>query len=243
VTGAGTRDRVQALAERYALTADARDKLTRLLELVAADTTAPTTIRDPVRILEDHLADSLAALEVESVRGARCAADLGAGAGFPGLPLAVALPGLKVTLLESSRRKCEFIERAIATCAVQNAIVVCCRAESWQAGLGRMDLITARALAPLPVVAEYAAPLLRTGGTLIAWRGKRDPAADAAGSRAAEQLGLRRVELRPVRPYPSARHRHLDVIVKLRNTPSRFPRRPGVAAKRPLGAPQRDPAE
>lgn len=235
-----THDRVQALSERYALAPEAPARLTRLLELLVTDPTAPTAIRDPARVLEDHLADSLVALEVEQVRDAKHAADLGAGAGFPGLPLAIAVPSLKVTLLESTRRKCEFIERAIETCGVRNASVVCTRAESWGEGLGRMDLTTARALAPLPVVIEYAAPLLRVGGILIAWRGRRDPGADDSGAGAVEQLGLERLELRPVRPYPAAQHRHLDVMVKLRETPSGFPRRPGVAAKRPLGAPGRD---
>ncbi len=235
MTSARTRDRLHALAERFALASDAPAKLTRLLELIIADPAAPTTIRDPARILEDHFADSLVALEVDQVREARYAADLGAGAGFPGLPLAIALPSLNVTLLESSRRKCEFIERAIAVCMIQNASVVCGRAESWREGLGEMDLTTARALASISVVAEYAAPLLKVGGTLVAWRGKRDAAAEHSGARAAEQLGLKSLELRLVRPYPAAEHRHLDLMVKVRETPPRFPRRPGAAAKRPLG--------
>ncbi len=234
--GAETQDRVKEILERYALAPDAQPKLARLLELVVADPTAPTTIRDPARALEDHLADSLVALEVEQVRDGERAVDLGAGAGFPGLPLAIALPALNMTLLESSRRKCAFIERAIAASGLENASVICSRAECWREGLGRMDVATARALAPLPVVVEYAAPLLRVGGTLIVWRGRRDPGSDEAGARAAELVGLERLELRSVRPYPAAQHRHLDIMAKVRETPSRFPRRPGMAAKRPLGA-------
>jgi 16S rRNA (guanine527-N7)-methyltransferase len=85
------------------------------------------------------------------------------------------------------------------------------------------------------VVAEYAAPLLRVGGRLVAWRGRRDPADEAAGARAALQLGLEAREPVAVRPYPAAEHRHLHVMVKTGETPAKFPRRPGVARKRPLG--------
>ena len=100
------------------------------------------------------------ALELAEVRGATAIADLGAGAGFPGLPLAIALPGAQVRLVESNGRKCAFIAGAIEACELPNAMPVHARAESWPEGLGACDLVTARALAPLAVVAEYAAPLL-----------------------------------------------------------------------------------
>jgi len=119
---------------------------------------------------------------------------------------------------------------------VRNAAVIHARAEAWREGLGWADLVTARALAPLDVVAEYAAPLLRAGGTLLAWRGRRDAAAERAGSVAAEQLGLEVSDILPVEPYRGASHRHLHLFVKTSVTPQRFPRRPGVARKRPLGA-------
>lgn len=205
------------------------------LELLASDATAPTAIRDPQRVLEDHLADSLVALEVEQVRSAVDAVDLGAGAGLPGLPLAIALPALRVALLESSRRKSEFIERAVATCAVPNASVVCERAELWQAGIGRMDLVTARAVGPLPVVVEYAAPLLRIGGALVVWRGKREPDVESAAVFAGEYLALELINVVDAHPYPGARDRHVYVWLKVRETPPGFPRRPGIALKRPLG--------
>lgn len=231
-----TAAELRALADRYRLAPDASAKLGRLYELLISDRSSPTAIREPSRVLDDHLADSLVALEIEQVRAATRAADVGAGAGLPGLALASALPALHVTLIESTRRKCDFIARTIGTCGLQNASVICERVESWRDGRGQMDLATARALAQLPVVIEYAAPLLRIGGVLVAWRGKRDDQADRAGAYAAERLGLERVELRPVQPFSGARHRHLDVMLKVRETPTEFPRRPGVAAKRPLGA-------
>jgi 16S rRNA (guanine527-N7)-methyltransferase len=96
--------------------------------------------------------------------------------------------------------------------------------------------VTARALAALPVVAEYAAPLLRMGGTLVAWKGRPDPAETADAAAAAAALGLEVVEVVRVKPHPAARHRYLHVLRKVAPTPPRFPRRPGAAAKRPLRA-------
>jgi len=224
------------LTERYGLTDGTTGKLETLLDLLLGDPLAPTAIRDQAKAINDHLADSLVALEVEAVRGARRAVDIGSGAGLPGLALAIALPGSSFVLLESAARKCTFLTRAVAECGASNAAVVCARAEAWAEGIARHDLVTARAVAPLEVVAEYAAPLLRVGGTLVAWRGRRDPEAEEAAARAARALGLGPPEILPVRPYDSARHRHLYLMSKVTETPRGFPRRPGMALKRPLGS-------
>ncbi|MGO9955293.1 MAG: 16S rRNA (guanine(527)-N(7))-methyltransferase RsmG [Solirubrobacteraceae bacterium] len=223
------------LCARHDLGPGQARQLRALLALLAADPTAPTTLRDPHRALDDHLADSLVALDLESVRQARAIADLGSGAGFPGLPLAIALPDAEVFLVESNGRKCEFLAGAISACHVGNARVVNDRAETWAAGLGRCDLVVARALAPLAVIAEYAAPLLQQGGVLVAWRGRRDPDDERAGPAAAKVLGLQYSDPIFVQPYPGALHRHLQVLLKVAKTPDRFPRRPGAARKRPLG--------
>jgi 16S rRNA (guanine527-N7)-methyltransferase len=226
---------LSSLAGRYALSPRALDGLAALLDLIASDPLAPTSVRDPERALKDHLADSLVALELDVVRQARVIADLGSGAGFPGLPLALALPEAEVVMIDSSSRKTTFVERAIDACGLQNARAVHARAEAWPEGIDRFDLVTARALAPLDVVAEYAAPLLRIGGALAAWRGRRDPEAELAGARAAGALGLAVAEIMPVAPYPEAQNRHIHLMTKLGATPERFPRRPGMARKRPLG--------
>ena len=228
-------EQIEALASRYELPANAAAQLEALLSIVASDPLAPTTVRDPQGIVDDHLADSLVALELEPVRSATEISDLGTGAGFPGLPLAIALPFARARLVESNRRKCEFIARAIDSCGLGNADVIHARVEMWSEGIGSADLVTARALAAPDVVAEYAAPLLRRGGSLVIWRGQRDPAAEAAGERAAAQLGLHVQETRRVAPYAGAEHRYLHVMSKVRDTPPRFPRRPGMAQKRPLG--------
>jgi 16S rRNA (guanine527-N7)-methyltransferase len=210
-------------------------QLHTLVDWVAGDPEAPTAVTGRGAILRDHLADSLVALELPEVSGATAIADLGSGAGFPGLPLAITLPEAQVTLVESNGRKCAFMTAAIEAAGVSNARPVHARAESWPEGLGASDLVTARALASLAVVAEYAAPLLAVGGSLVVWRGQRDPADEAAGARAAVELGLEPGPVTRVEPYPGALHRHLHPMRKVAPTPDRFPRRPGMARKRPLG--------
>ncbi|MBV9197481.1 MAG: 16S rRNA (guanine(527)-N(7))-methyltransferase RsmG, partial [Solirubrobacterales bacterium] len=189
---AGSRPDIEAalgaLAERYGLPDGAVVRLHQLQRLLADDPLAPTAVREPGKVIDDHLADSLVALELDVVRDAGAVADLGSGPGVPGLPLAIALPSTEVALVESAARKCVFLDRAVAACGVANARVVHARAESWREGLGAHDLVTARALAPLEVVVEYAAPLLVLGGTLVVWRGRRDRAAERAGAAAAAQI-------------------------------------------------------
>lgn len=223
------------LAARFELTTAQTDRLTRFGLTLVEDEHAPTTVRDPRRVRDDHLADALVALELPVVREAGSLADLGAGAGVPGIPLAVALPETRVTLVEGNGRKCEFMRAAVDELGLANVEVVHGRAETWVEGRGRMDVVTARALAPLDVVAEYAAPLLRVGGALVAWRGQRDPEDEATGARAAEILELSILAPRRVEPYPGAVNRHIHVMIKQAPTPARFPRRDGVARKRPLG--------
>jgi 16S rRNA (guanine527-N7)-methyltransferase len=219
-----------------ALTSAQKLQIDLILAALDADEHAPTAIREPERALQAHIADSLAALELDALSGARRIADLGSGAGFPGLALAVALPDAEVSLIESQTRKCEFLERLCTAAGVENARVVCTRAEEWGAGIGTNDAVLARALAPQAVVLEYAAPLLRVGGALVDWRGRRDQAAEREADRAAALLGLARDEVRRVIPFEGASDHHLHVFTKVAETPSRFPRRAGIARKRPLGS-------
>jgi 16S rRNA (guanine527-N7)-methyltransferase len=227
--------RLAELAAAWGIDADGRSALATLLELLASDPTAPTTVVEPERAVDVHLADSLVALDLAPVRQARVIADLGAGAGLPGLPLAVALPRAHVALVESVGRKGAFMQRCIAAMGLANAEVVTARAEEWREGIGTCDVVTARALAPLNALLEYAAPLLRDGGVLVAWKGHRDPEEERAGHAAAPQLGMEVEEVREVAPFPEAHARHLVVARKIAPTPTGFPRRPGMARKRPLG--------
>lgn len=227
--------RLGELSARYCLSDEQFEQLARLLGRVAADEQTPTTVRDPRTAVDIHLADSLVALELDFLRGARRLVDIGAGAGFPGLPLAIALPKSDISLLESQSRKCSFLESVCAEVGIGNARVVCARVEEWADGIGIQDVALARAVAPAPVVLEYAAPLLRTGGRLVDWRGMRDPEEESQAEAAAEELGLERVEVRRVEPFEGVRDHHLHVYLKVRETPERFPRRVGTARKRPLG--------
>ncbi len=101
-------------------------------------------------------------------------------------------------------------------------------------GAGAYDAVTARAVGSLAVLVEYAAPLLRDGGVLVAWKGARDAGEEAAGADAARQVGMAVKGVLPVQPYPSSENRHLHVFCKISPTPPGFPRRPGMARKRPL---------
>jgi 16S rRNA (guanine527-N7)-methyltransferase len=223
-----------ALASRYGLGSGQLAQMQRLLVTLSGDPHAPTAIADEQRIVDEHLADSLTGLELPGLAQAGAIADIGSGAGLPGLALAVALPAVVVTLVESVARKCLFLEDAARAIGAANVRVACSRAEEWVADLP-VDAVTARALAPQPVVLEYAAPLLRVGGTLVDWRGAREEAEEQAAGRAAAELGLERVAVHSVVPFAGARDRHLHEFAKVANTPDRFPRRPGMARKRPLG--------
>jgi len=227
--------RLAELSARFALPSGAGERLSTLLDLVAEEPAAITSVRDPAEGVDVHVADSLVALDLPQVHAARHVADLGAGGGFPGLVLAVGLPDAHVALVESVARKCAFLERAVSALGLRNATVVNARAESWPEGLGRHDVVTARALAPLGVILEYAAPLLAEGGALIAWKGRRDDAEEAQAAAAAAQLGMTAPDPRPVEPFPAARDRHLHLSSKVESTPAGFPRRAGMARKRPLG--------
>ena len=228
----GVSREISALEARFGVELRGIDAI---LALQAADPAASTTVRDPAEAVDRHVADSLVALELDAVRAARRIADLGSGAGWPGLALAAALPSARVSLVESAVRHCRYLERAVAAGGLTNVEVVHARAEEWVAGIGVHDLVTARALAALPVVCEYAAPLLVEGGVLVAWKGAVSDDEAAAGAAAAAELGLSVDEVRAVSPYPAAERRTLHVVRKNAPTPERFPRRAGMAVKRPLG--------
>jgi 16S rRNA (guanine527-N7)-methyltransferase len=216
----------------------ARASLRRILDLLAAERASVSSVTEPERAWEVHVDDSLAGLEVESLREARSIADIGSGAGFPGLVLAVALPGSTVSLIESVGRKCEFMRRAIEVAGITNAEVVNARSEELAAGPDReaFDAVTVRAVGRLSTLAELASPLLREGGTLVAWKGRRNPDEEAELERAAEGLAVSPERIIHVGPYAGSRHRHIHVLRKSGETPAGLPRRPGMAKKRPRGS-------
>ena len=185
-----------------------------------------------------HVADSLSGLELEPLAAARAVADVGSGAGFPGLALAAALPEARVDLVESIERKCEFARAAAERAGLTGVRVVCERAEDWAREDGReaYDAVTARAVGRLSTLAELASPLLREGAVLVAWKGKRDDDEESEMGRASKGTGMEVEEVRWVGPYAGSRHRHLYLLRKVGPTPERLPRRAGMAKKRPLGS-------
>jgi 16S rRNA (guanine527-N7)-methyltransferase len=208
-----------------------------VLELLEVERASVSSVTDPGRAWKVHVADSLTGLEVPALCEAATIADIGSGAGFPGLVLAVALPDAKVDLVESVGRKCEFIQRAIDAADIANARVINARSEELAQGDGRdaYEAVTARAVGRLSTLAELASPLLSDGGTLVAWKGKRDPEEEVQLANAAEALAMQPEEIRHVGPFAGSEHRHLHVLRKAGPTPAELPRRPGIAKKRPRG--------
>jgi 16S rRNA (guanine527-N7)-methyltransferase len=215
----------------------AEPALEALLELLA-DPRAPIAASTVGRAREVHIEDSLSGLEVDELTGAGRIADLGSGAGLPGLVLAACLPEARVDLIESLGRKCNYIREAIERMGLTNASVICGRSEDWASSDGReaYGAVTARAVGSLATLAELASPLLRDGGVLVAWKGARSANDEAELDRAAGRLAMEPIEVRSVRPYPGSRDRHIHLLRKNGPTPNGLPRRPGMAAKRPFGS-------
>ena len=192
------------------------ERLERWLDALLA-TPGLTSIRDRSEAARVHVDESLAALEVVRRYGGPIV-DVGSGGGAPGIPLAAALPNRQVTLLEANGRKCAFLREMALE--FPNVTVVQGRAEEQETD--RFGVAVAKALAPPPVAAEWCLPLVVPGGAVVLYVG---PSADAAAvSRAAERLGGGPVEQLP----------GLFVLHKVAPTPPGFPRRPGLAKKRPL---------
>jgi 16S rRNA (guanine527-N7)-methyltransferase len=219
-----------------ALPQAAREQLEKVLALLAEERASVSSVVDE-RAWQVHVVDSLTGLEVPELREAGRIADVGAGAGFPGLALAVALPESHVDLIESVGRKCEFMQRAIETAGIDNATVLNSRSEDLASGESReaYDAVTARAVGRLSTLAELASPLLKPNGVLVAWKGKRDGDEEQRLANAGEDLAMTPEQILDVGNRAGSKHRHLHVIRKTSTTPSDLPRRPGMAKKRPKG--------
>lgn len=214
----------------------AQKRLRTVLALLAQERASVSSVVD-WRAWQVHVVDSLTGLEVPELATARRIADIGSGAGFPGLVLAVALADAEVDLIESVGRKCEFIRRAATEAGIANATVRNLRSEEWAAAEGReaYEAVTARAVGRLSTLAELASPLLGAGGVLVAWKGKRDADEERQLESAAEALAMELEKTLDVGDRAGSEHRHLHVIRKTGPTPENLPRRPGMAKKRPRG--------
>ncbi len=218
-----------------------RAQLRSVLELLAGDERSLSSVRDPEQGWRAHVEDSLTGLVVPELVAADRIADVGAGAGFPGLALACALPDARIDLLESVAKKATFIEEASRTASIANAFAVPLRSEKWAAtsppdgGRESYGVVTARAVARLASLAELASPLLRDGGVLVAWKGRRDPTEEREADAAVDRTAMRPEQVLEVGERAGFEHRHLHVLRKIGPTPDDLPRRPGMAKKRPFG--------
>jgi 16S rRNA (guanine527-N7)-methyltransferase len=200
-----------------------------------------TAIEDPSDIEIKHFLDSLSCLRVMGPKPSGRLADVGSGAGFPGIPLKIMVPELAVTLIESNSKKAEFCRHVVVGLDLNGVEVLNARAE--EVGRepdhrGAYDWAVARAVARLPIVVELLLPLLKVGGIGIAQKGESGPAEAEQAGPALEALGGRIQELIQVDLPGVPETRFLIVIEKTSTTPDRFPRRPGTPAKRPLGRPE-----
>ena len=211
-------------------------RLEPLTRLVAESPLSLSSVTETGEAERVHLRDSLSALAVDQVRSAKAVVDIGSGAGYPGIPLAMALPEAEFTLLDSVARKARFAGEAADALGLANVEALGVRSEELAAGEGRerFDLALARAVAPLSALAELASPLLHEGGTLLAWKGEREPEEERRVEALAERLAMEPRGILAVVPFEGSRERHLYLLEKSGPTPAELPRRPGMARKRPL---------
>jgi 16S rRNA (guanine527-N7)-methyltransferase len=196
-----------------------------------------TAVREPAEMRIRHFLDSLSCAKVMGELNGLSLIDVGTGAGFPGLPLKILFPQLKLTLVESVAKKGQFLQAVVAALALDNVTVLAERAEQ----LGQLpkhrqqyDWAVARAVAELRVLVEYLLPLCRVGGRMLAQKGEGVMEEVANAAEAIRLLGGSTPEIDQV-ILPQREQPHYFVIVnKLTETPVKYPRRVGVPSKRPL---------
>ncbi len=196
-----------------------------------------TAIRDGEGIRNKHFLDSLTCMLAWRDRPPERLIDIGTGAGFPGIPLKIIMPRLQLTLVESVGKKLEFCRHMVDILGLEN--VTCLQARAEELGLARehrekYDWAVARAVANLPVLAEYLLPLVRVGGGMLAQKGETGPAEAHTADRAIQVLGGRIKQLIPVLLPGVTEERFLVVVDKVSATPPGYPRRVGLPAKRPI---------
>lgn len=201
-----------------------------------------TAIKEPDAAWRRLIVDSLSVLpgidDLEPVAGGAVSViDIGSGAGLPGVPIAIARPGVRVTLLETTGKKAEFIGGCIAALGLSNASVIQQRAETLGQDAehrGKYDAAVSRAVGAMPLVLEYSLPLVREGGRVLAMKGPRVEQELEASGDALETLGAG--DLAVVDAYPESFENDLVIvsIIKERPTPKAYPRLPGTPKKHPL---------
>lgn len=197
-----------------------------------------TRIVEPEEIVVKHFLDSLSVCQaLPDLSPGLSVVDVGSGAGFPGLPLKIVLPDIRLTLLESTRKKTAFLQHIIHILNLTNVTVLTARAEEagqQSAHREQYDVAVARAVSGLPTLAEYSLPLVKVGGMIIIQKGQHPAEEVKAATSALEILGGKLHEILPVTVPGLNAERHLLVISKDKSTPKQYPRRPGLPAKKPI---------
>ncbi len=197
-----------------------------------------TAVREPDAIRHRHFLDSLTcALVIRPVNAPFSLVDVGSGAGFPGLPLKILYPEMRLTLVESVGKKARFLETVAAELGLGQTAVIVERAEALgqnEAFRERFDWAVARAVAELRVLAEYLLPLCRIGGHMLAQKGPAAAAEAALAESAVKTLGGAASKLHPVHLPGRSSVQYLVAVAKMAVTPGNYPRRPGIPGKRPL---------
>lgn len=197
-----------------------------------------TAIRDAEGIRSKHFLDSLTCLPALQGVPCRRLVDIGTGAGFPGVPLKIAMPQIQLTLVESVGKKADFCRHLVQALGLDGVQVVTSRAEELgldKAHRERYDWAVARAVAVLPVLAEFLLPLVRVGGGMLAQKGESGPAEAQSAEAALRLLGGKLRLLKKINLPGVVEDRYLVVVDKVSATPAGYPRRVGLAAKRPIG--------
>jgi 16S rRNA (guanine527-N7)-methyltransferase len=196
-----------------------------------------TAIREPRQIQRRHFLDALTCSLVTGDLNGRSLIDVGTGAGFPGLPLKILFPELQLTLVESVRKKTRFLAAVVAELGMNNVTIAAERAEALGQDVvyrAQFDWAVARAVAELRVLVEYLLPLCRVGGFVLAQKGSSAEMEVAAAENAFSELGGTLHQIFPV-SLPQREEKHFLVVVeKTAVTPSKYPRRIGIPAKKPL---------
>ena len=197
-----------------------------------------TTITDHNDICVKHFLDSLTCLRFVPEQGSFSLIDIGTGAGFPGIPLVIINPSIKLTLVESVGKKADFCRIAVKKLGLTQNQVITSRAETIgqdQKFRESYDWAVARAVAPLPVLAEYLLPLVHIGGSMLAQKGGDVDIEISQSENAIKILGGKLDSVIPISLPNGMGKRTLIKIRKITLTPSRYPRRPGTPKKNPLG--------
>lgn len=196
-----------------------------------------TTIVDLEEIAIKHFADSLILLRHTELPLHASLIDIGSGNGFPGVALSIFRPDVSVTLLESTKKRCDFLRQLIEKLQLTNAVVRCNRAEeaARESDMrNQFDFATARAVAPLPTLIEYTIPFLHTGGKLLALKGSSFSEEIFDAQNALDALNCEISDIYEYLLPETEDNRTIIEITKLKETDDTYPRRTGIPSKRPL---------